>query len=180
MITCGHCGFNQLPEGSLHCTQCGQPIARPLSVSGTPSAPGAKSQTAAFILSYFLGIFGVDRFYLGYTSLGILKLITCGGVGIWAIVDVVLIGIGNLKDAQGLALRQEAPSGVPEKSQAVTLVLAMFLGAFGVDRFYLGDVGLGILKLITCGGCGIWSMIDVIFTGIGVRRDPQGNSLKFE
>ena len=42
------------------------------------------------------------------------------------------------------------------------LLLSIFVGELGVDRFMLGDTGLGILKLLTCGGCGIWWLIDLI------------------
>ena len=53
-----------------------------------------------------MGWFGIDRFYLGYTTLGILKLITFGGCGIWYIVDLILIAMGNLDDSQGRPLRR--------------------------------------------------------------------------
>lgn len=46
------------------------------------------------------------------------------------------------------------------KSPTVGLVLALFVGGLGVDRFWLGDTGSGIGKLLTCGGLGIWCIID--------------------
>lgn len=44
----------------------------------------------------------------------------------------------------------------------LTLIMSIFFGGVGVDRFIMGHVGLGILKIITLGGCGIWWLIDVI------------------
>ena len=63
-----------------------------------------KSKTTAIILSILLGELGVDRFYLGYTGLGILKLITAGGFGIWWLIDLILIITGKLtaKDVREL------------------------------------------------------------------------------
>ena len=60
-----------------------------------------KKKSTTFILSIFLGEFGIDRFYLGYTGLGILKLVTIGGLGVWWIIDIITIATGKMKDAQG-------------------------------------------------------------------------------
>ena len=48
------------------------------------------------------------------------------------------------------------------KSPMAALMLAIFLGCYGVDRFYLGSVGSGIAKLLLCGGCLIWWIMDII------------------
>lgn len=63
-----------------------------------------KSKTTALIISILLGELGIDRFYLGYTGLGILKLITAGGCGIWWLVDIILIVTGRMKTKDGQEL----------------------------------------------------------------------------
>jgi len=50
-----------------------------------------KDPTTALLISIFGGTYGIDRFYIGDTGMGVGKLLTCGGVGIWAIVDWFLI-----------------------------------------------------------------------------------------
>ena len=46
------------------------------------------------------------------------------------------------------------------KDPTIALILSVLTGNLGIDRFYIGDTGLGIGKLITCGGLGIWTIID--------------------
>ena len=49
---------------------------------------------------------------------------------------------------------------IPMKDPQTSLILSIFLGTYGIDRFYIGDTGIGIGKLLTCGGFGIWWIID--------------------
>lgn len=67
-----------------------------------------KSKTTALILSILVGGLGVDRFYLGYTGMGILKLLTGGCFGILYIIDIVKIATGKLLPADGTPYEDDA------------------------------------------------------------------------
>jgi hypothetical protein len=67
------------------------------------------------------------------------------------------------------------PGLVSDKSFLTAVLLAILAGWLGVDRFYLGYTGIGIAKLLTLGGCGIWQLIDVIL--IATRKVPDANGL---
>ncbi|NYE19174.1 TM2 domain-containing protein [Microbacterium immunditiarum] len=68
-------------------------------------------------------------------------------------------------------------TATPERSFIATWMFAWLLGFLGVDRFYLGKIGTGVLKLLTIGGLGIWWLIDLILTLAGVQRDKEGRLL---
>jgi TM2 domain-containing membrane protein YozV len=59
----------------------------------------------------------------------------------------------------------------PPRSWYIALLLAFFLGWFGLDRFYIGRYKAGWLKLFTFGGLGIWWLLDIILIGSEYRKD---------
>ena len=75
---------------------------------------------------------------------------------------------------------QQQPLGyAPQmgKDWTTTLLLSIFLGGLGVDRFYVGKTGTGIAKLLTLGGCGVWWVVDIILILTGGFTDANGQPL---
>ncbi|MCK6502807.1 TM2 domain-containing protein [Myxococcota bacterium] len=58
-----------------------------------------------------------------------------------------------------------------------TLLLCLFLGSFGVHRFYTGHHGVGLVQLVSLGGCGAWWALDVLALARGTFADAEGHVL---
>jgi hypothetical protein len=76
----------------------------PVAVSTVPGVFSSRQYVTTLLLSFFLGGLGVDRFYLGQTGLGIGKLLTLGGCGIWSLIDFIMIAMRNVADVDGKPL----------------------------------------------------------------------------
>lgn len=73
----------------------------------------------------------------------------------------------NLDDSKSSAMQM-----VQFKDPTTALIISILIGGLGIDRFYIGDTGLGIAKLLTCGGLGIWTIIDW-FLIMGATREKN-------
>jgi TM2 domain-containing membrane protein YozV len=85
----------------------GQPLpGAPYGVDPLGRPYSDKSKIVAGVLQLFLGCFGIGRFYTGHTGMAIAQLLTCGGLGVWALIDAIILLVSNDKtDAKGYVLR---------------------------------------------------------------------------
>lgn len=97
-----------------------------------------KSATIALLLCVFLGIFGAHRFYVGKVRSGLLMLFTLGGLGLWMVVDTVMIACGEFKDKHGRALI--LVGGDDHKGKIILGILAIFAS------FLIFLLGLGAIR----------------------------------
>jgi len=74
----------------------------------------------------------------------------------------------------GVRLARGAGEG---RDWLTTLLLCLFVGGLGIHRFYTGHTVVGIIQLLTLGGCGIWTIIDLILIITGSFKDSEGNPL---
>lgn len=71
-----------------------------------------------------------------------------------------------------------SPSSQASQNYLVLVLLSFFLGHLGVDRFYGGRIGLGLVKLFTIGGFGIWWLVDLILALVGAQKNNKGQQIK--
>ncbi len=102
------------------------PVVTPIKV--VKNGPRQRHFLAAFFISFMWGVFGADRMYMGYWGLGILKLVTFGGLGIWVVVDLILIMGGYMRDKQGREMLQVAE--YKKFANRTVLIFAIVFGVF--------------------------------------------------
>lgn len=94
---CRSCG-TPISTLAIACPRCGAPTGNP------PYGASPKERVVALLLCFFLGLFGAHRFYVGKVGTAILMILTFGGFGIWALVDLILIIVGSFTDSEGRRL----------------------------------------------------------------------------
>lgn len=119
---------------------------------------GDKSFAVTALLSYILGYLGIDRFYLGKTSTGILKLVTAGGAGLWWIIDILITLMGAQRDVRGFRLygyeeHKKTARVLIGGSFAIGVAVSILAGAIGAsfDGDGVTPVGWGLLGLFSAG-----------------------------
>lgn len=101
MVFCRGCG-KEIHETAPACPHCGAPQH----VASASTGPRSdKDYLVTVLLCFFLGTFGVHRFYVGKVGTGLLMLVTLGGFGIWTLIDFIIVVIGNFTDSDGRKIK---------------------------------------------------------------------------
>lgn len=95
---CKKCGA-QIAGDARFCPSCGAPVNG--TTRSDDPAVSSKSRLIALLLCWLLGVFGAHRFYAGRPLSAIFMILTLGGLGIWALVDLIVILCGDFKDGDG-------------------------------------------------------------------------------
>lgn len=146
---CHKCGQQSIQQNAGYCGNCGtkldQQNKQELDQENLPpSEYSDKNYVAASMLSLFLGSFGVDRFYLGYTGLGVLKLLTFGGCGVWYLIDNLLIALpNNIPDSDNKPLHRTED----DKRTVWIIVGVTYLFNFIIGLLYFTYIGLMISEI---------------------------------
>lgn len=102
---CSNCG-SQIDDKAVVCPKCGVATSN----FAAQSAPGAVDPAVGYdwlttlLLCFFAGALGIHNFYTKKTGVAIIQLLTLGGCGIWALVDLIMIVTGSYRDGQGRPL----------------------------------------------------------------------------
>ena len=100
---CSNCGA-EINDNAVVCVKCGCAVNnQPAPVANTNVS--TKDWLVTLLLCFFFGALGIHRFYVGKTGTGIIQLLTCGGCGVWALIDFVVICLGNFTDADGKPIK---------------------------------------------------------------------------
>lgn len=99
---CSNCGA-EVNDNAVVCIKCGCAVNQPKQPECQNGS--SKDWLVTLLLCFFVGCLGIHRFYVGKTGTGIIMLITCGGCGIWALIDFIMICMGNFKDSEDKVIK---------------------------------------------------------------------------
>ena len=107
LIYCRECG-KQISDQAPTCPHCGcVMVRRDCNQSTEVNDPtrSDKDWLTTFLLCWFLGEFGIHSFYAGKTGIGVAQLLTCGGCGIWWLIDFIMLIVGSFQDGEGKVIK---------------------------------------------------------------------------
>lgn len=168
-MNCKNCG-QPLAPGAVFCGNCGARVEQPSMQQQPPMQPMAQTvngmQPAAPVQSFQPSVMpGAQHGVVTGDQPSPM------GVPVMPNPGQPFAPAGNVYGA-GTTYGQQ--DGKSDKNYLAAYLFAQFLGSFGADRFYLGEIVSGIFKLITLGGFGIWAFIDTILLLTGTRKDKKG------